>query len=63
MGLTVIENDVVDPLHEIPPPENTEVTFKFPVIGVIPLLVATKGEIFPVPFETNPIAELEFVQV
>lgn len=63
VGLTVIEKVVVAPLHEIPPPVNTEVTVIFPVIGFTPPLVTTKGAMVPVPLEFNPIAAFEFTQV
>lgn len=63
VGLTVIEKLVVAPLHEIPPPVNTEVTVIFPVMGAAPPLVTTKGAIVPVPLPNNPIEGFEFTQV
>lgn len=63
VGLTVIEKLVVAPLHEIPPPVNTEVTVIFPVMGAAPPLVTTKGAMVPVPLPNKPMEGLEFTQV
>lgn len=63
VGLTVIEKLVVAPLHEIPPPVNTEVTVILPVIGATPPLVTTNGAIVPVPLPNNPMEGFEFTQV
>jgi hypothetical protein len=62
VGFTVIVNDVLEPLQEIPPPVNTEVTATVPDMGADPPFAAIKEAISPLPEAANPIFVLELVQ-
>jgi len=62
VGLTVIVNDFVGPLHVVPP-VNTGVTVMVATTGLIPALVAAKAAIVPVPLAARPIDGVSLVQV
>lgn len=57
VGLTVIVNDVVDPLHE----PNEGVTTIVAVTGAAPVLIAANAAMLPVPVGASPIDGVSFV--
>jgi hypothetical protein len=63
VGLTVMVKVWGVPLQETPFTEFTGVTVMVELIGAVPVLVAVKEDILPVPLAARPIAVLELVQV
>jgi hypothetical protein len=62
VGRTVIVNEVVGPSQAVPS-LLCGVTVMVAVIGVVPLFVAVKDVMLPVPLAARPIDALSFVQV
>jgi hypothetical protein len=63
LGLIVIKNVLLAPLHVIPPPvycDNTEIV---DVIGNVPELAAVNEGIFPIPVAPRPMLVLLLFQV
>ena len=62
VGFTVIVKVLVGPVHDVPPLANVGVTTMVPVMGVLPVLVAVKAAMSPVPLEARPMLVVVFVQ-
>jgi hypothetical protein len=63
LGLIVIKNVLLAPLHVIPPPvycDNTEIV---DVIGDVPELLAVNEDILPTPVDPRPMLTLLLFQV
>ena len=63
VGLTVMVNVLGVPVHVTPALVKRGVTVMVAVMGVLPVLVAGKAAMFPVPLAASPIAGLLLVQL
>ena len=63
VGFTVISNGVAGPVQLTPPFSNVGVTVIVAITGLVPVLIAVKAGISPVPDAANPIEVKSFVQL
>ena len=63
VGFTVISNGVAGPVQLTPPFSNVGVTVIVAITGLVPVLMAVKAGISPVPDAANPIEVKSFVQL
>ena len=63
VGLTVISKGVAGPVQLTPPFSNVGVTVIVATTGLVPVLIAVKTGISPVPDAANPIEVKSFVQL
>jgi len=63
VGLTVISKGVAGPVQLTPPFSNVGVTVIVAITGLVPVLIAVKAGMFPVPEAAKPIEVKSFVQL
>ena len=63
VGLTVISKGVAGPVQLTPPFSNIGVTVIVAITGFVPLFIAVKAEMFPLPEAAKPIEVKSFVQL
>ena len=63
VGFTVISNGVAGPVQLTPPFSNVGVTVIVAITGLVPVLIAVKAGMFPLPEAANPIEVKSFVQL